>query len=117
MSATRPLTITLPEEMARAVKARVASGAYASDSEVIREGLRALIAQEHAVERYCVEPGQACGYMLGKLTWLRERQKAKTALGAGFDIRRFHDAGLTCGAVPLDILPKVIDRYIASAKT
>jgi len=69
------------------------------------------------VERYCVEPGQACGYMLGKLTWLRERQKAKTALGAGFDIRRFHDAGLTCGAVPLDILPKVIDRYIASAKT
>lgn len=68
------------------------------------------------VERYCVEPGQACGYMLGKLTWLRERARAKTALGDKFDIRHFHDAGLTNGAVPLDVLPVVIDRYIAAAK-
>jgi len=59
MRATRPLTITLPEEMARAVKARVASGAYASDSEVIREGLRALIAQEQAVERWLASEGVA----------------------------------------------------------
>ncbi len=69
------------------------------------------------VERYCVEPGQACGYMLGKLTWLRERARAKTALGAKFDIRKFHDAGLTNGAVPLAVLPTVIDRYIAAAKS
>ena len=68
------------------------------------------------VERYCVEPGQACGYMLGKLTWLRERARAKAALGDRFDIRKFHDAGLTNGAVPLDVLPVVIDRYIAAAK-
>ena len=68
------------------------------------------------VERYCVEPGQACGYMLGKLTWLRERARAKAALGDKFDIRRFHDSGLTNGAVPLDVLPVVIDRYIAAAK-
>ena len=68
------------------------------------------------VERYCVEPGQACGYMLGKLTWLRERARARTALGDRFDIHKFHDAGLTNGAVPLDVLPVVIDRYIASAK-
>jgi len=68
------------------------------------------------VERYCVIPGQACGYMLGKLVWISERERAKTALGARFDIRKFHDAGLTNGAVPLDILPKVIDRYIAAAK-
>jgi uncharacterized protein (DUF885 family) len=68
------------------------------------------------VERYCVAPGQACGYMLGKLTWLRERARAQEALGARYDIRAFHDAGLTNGAVPLDILPKVIDRYIAAAK-
>ncbi len=68
------------------------------------------------IERYCVAPGQACGYMLGKLTWLRERARAKAALGDRFDIRAFHDAGLTNGAVPLDILPKVIDRYIAGAK-
>ena len=69
------------------------------------------------VERYCVAPGQACGYMLGKLTWLRERGRARTALGSRFDIRAFHDAGLTSGAVPLDILPRVIDRYISAAKT
>jgi uncharacterized protein (DUF885 family) len=68
------------------------------------------------VERYCVAPGQACGYMLGKLTWLRERARAKASLGDRFDIRAFHDAGLTNGAVPLDILPRVIDRYITAAK-
>jgi len=68
------------------------------------------------VERYCVAPGQACGYMLGKLTWLRERARAKAALGDRFDIRAFHDAALTSGAVPLDILPTVIDRYIAGVK-
>jgi uncharacterized protein (DUF885 family) len=54
--------------------------------------------------------------MLGKLTWLRERERARTALGERFDIHKFHDAGLTCGAVPLEVLPKVIDRYIAEAK-
>jgi len=41
------------------------------------------------IERYCVEPGQACGYMLGKLEFLRLRDKAKVALGAKFDIRQF----------------------------
>ncbi len=68
------------------------------------------------VERYCVEPGQGCGYMLGKLRWLELRAQAKAKLGAKFDIRAFHDAGLTSGAVPLDVLPKLIDRYVASAK-
>ena len=68
------------------------------------------------VERYCVQPGQACSYMLGKLTWMRLRAGARTALGDRFDIRKFHDAGLVSGAVPLDILPKVIDRYVDVAK-
>ncbi|MBE7216964.1 MAG: DUF885 family protein [Caulobacteraceae bacterium] len=66
------------------------------------------------VERYCVWPGQACGYMVGKLDWLRNRARARTALGARFDIRRFHDAGLTAGAMPLSTLDTVIDRYIAT---
>jgi uncharacterized protein (DUF885 family) len=68
------------------------------------------------VERYCVWPGQACGYMLGKLAWLKQRGRAQAALGAGFDIRAFHDAGLTSGAVPLDVLPQMIDRYIAARR-
>jgi uncharacterized protein (DUF885 family) len=64
------------------------------------------------VERYCVWPGQACAYMLGKLTILRLREKAKVALGAKFDIRQFHDAILLCGAVPLTVLETVVDTYI-----
>ncbi|HXM00550.1 MAG TPA: DUF885 family protein [Rhizomicrobium sp.] len=68
------------------------------------------------VERYCITPGQACGYMLGKLTILRLRDKAKAALGAKFDIREFHKAILVCGAVPLTVLETVVDNYIAAAK-
>src|SRR5262249_16654552 len=68
------------------------------------------------VERYCVWPGQACGYMLGKLTILRLRNKAKAELGAKFDIHDFHDAILTGGAMPLKVLESVVDRYIASKK-
>jgi uncharacterized protein (DUF885 family) len=68
------------------------------------------------VERYCVEPGQACSYMVGKLTWLRLRAKAKAALGPKFDIRKFHDAALLNGAMPLSVLETVIDDYIARTK-
>jgi uncharacterized protein (DUF885 family) len=68
------------------------------------------------IERYCVWPGQACSYMLGKLTFLRERERAQKALGAKFDIRKFHDAMLLGGAVPLDLLDGITDRYIAAAK-
>jgi uncharacterized protein (DUF885 family) len=68
------------------------------------------------VERYCVWPGQACAYMVGKLDILKQREKAKAALGPKFDIRQFHKAILVCGAVPLAILDKVVDRYIAATK-
>jgi Uncharacterized protein conserved in bacteria len=68
------------------------------------------------IERYCVWPGQACSYMVGKLTWLRLREKAKAALGPRFDIRRFHDAALLSGAMPLTVLESVVDRYIAASK-
>ena len=68
------------------------------------------------VERYCVWPGQACAYMVGKLHILKLREKAKQELGAKFDIRQFHKAILVCGAVPLAILDKVVDRYIAATK-
>ena len=68
------------------------------------------------VERYSVWPGQACAYMLGKLTWLAQRARARTALGPHFDIRHFHDAGLLPGAMPLSLLEKTIGRYIAAKK-
>ena len=52
MRTTRQLSITLPKEMAAALKERVSSGAYASESEVIRDGLRALFARDEAVEAW-----------------------------------------------------------------
>jgi uncharacterized protein (DUF885 family) len=59
------------------------------------------------VERYCVWPGQACTYMLGKLTFLAQRARAQQVLGATYDIRKFHDAVLLPGAVPLELLDKI----------
>ncbi|HVV28898.1 MAG TPA: DUF885 family protein [Rhizomicrobium sp.] len=64
------------------------------------------------VERYCVWPGQACSYMLGKLEFLKQRERARKALGAHFDIRKFHDAMLLPGAVPLSVMAGLTDRYI-----
>ena len=68
------------------------------------------------IERYCVNPGQACSYMVGKLTILRLREKAKAALGPRFDIKAFHDAVLLSGAMPLTVLEARIDSFIAQAK-
>ena len=50
MRTTQQLSVTLPKEMAARVKAKVESGEYASESEVIREGLRALQARDRAIE-------------------------------------------------------------------
>ena len=66
------------------------------------------------VERYCVWPGQACSYMVGKLEWLRLRQMARDRMGARFDIRKFHDAGLLPGATPLKVLDRIIGDYAAA---
>jgi uncharacterized protein (DUF885 family) len=71
---------------------------------------------EQEIERYAVWPGQACSYMVGKVTILRLRDKAKSALGPTFDIRRFHDSILLAGAMPLTVLGSVVDGYIASAQ-
>lgn len=59
MPDTRALTITLPPDLSRLVKEKVASGGYESESEVIREGLRALQAQEAAVEEWLRTEGVA----------------------------------------------------------
>ena len=52
MRSTQQMSITLPNEMAAVVKAKVRAGEYASESEVIRDGLRALIARDRAVESW-----------------------------------------------------------------
>jgi len=73
-----------------------------------------LAAQE--IERYAVWPGQACSYMVGKVTILRLREKARKALGARYDPRKFHDAILVSGSMPLTALENAIDLYIAREK-
>ncbi|AZO42308.1 type II toxin-antitoxin system ParD family antitoxin [Mesorhizobium sp. M7D.F.Ca.US.005.01.1.1] len=55
MRTTQQMSITLPPEMAQMVKTKVASGEYATESEVIRDGLRALAARDKALERWLVE--------------------------------------------------------------
>jgi len=52
MRTTQQFSITLPNEMADAVKAKVMTGEYATESEVIRDGLRALMARDRAVENW-----------------------------------------------------------------
>ncbi|MBK7615633.1 MAG: type II toxin-antitoxin system ParD family antitoxin [Burkholderiales bacterium] len=52
MRSTQQLSITLPNEMAEAIRAKVAAGEYATESEVIRDGLRALLARDRAVENW-----------------------------------------------------------------
>jgi putative addiction module CopG family antidote len=52
MRTTQQLSVTLPNEMAELVRAKVASGEYASESEVIRDGLRSLVARDRAIESW-----------------------------------------------------------------
>ncbi len=65
------------------------------------------------VERYIVLPGQACSYMVGQLKILELRTRAKQKLGETFDIREFHNVVLTNGALPLTLLERVVDDWIA----
>ncbi|MES2319187.1 MAG: DUF885 domain-containing protein [Pseudomonadota bacterium] len=65
------------------------------------------------VERYVAWPGQACAYMLGMLRILELREHAKAALGDKFSLPAFHDVVLRTGSVPLDVLAKVLDQWIA----
>ena len=65
------------------------------------------------VERYCVWPGQACSYMVGRQAINRMRDNARETLGANFDIRGFHDTLLTNGAVPLTVAEQLVQTWAA----
>jgi uncharacterized protein (DUF885 family) len=68
------------------------------------------------VDRYCSWPGQACGYKVGHSTINRLRDKAKAALGPKYDLKAFDDSVVLGGNVPMDVLAKNVDEYIARTK-
>jgi uncharacterized protein (DUF885 family) len=82
----------------------------------IRYMVEALGDQESSVatevERYAVWPGQATSYKVGQTRWVQLREDARRRLGADFDIRSFHDTALAAGAMPLDVLERVVNDWV-----
>jgi uncharacterized protein (DUF885 family) len=103
----------LDSELFRARRLVVDTGIHAkrwSREQAIEYGIEAS-----EVERYVVNPGQACAYMIGELKIIELREKAKKALGEKFSLNRFHDTVLNTGTVPLGILERQVEAYIRAA--
>jgi uncharacterized protein (DUF885 family) len=74
----------------------------------------ARIEIEAEIDRYAGHPGQALGYMVGRLEIERLRAEAERALGDRFDIREFHDTVLGSGTLPLPVLADVVATWVAA---
>jgi uncharacterized protein (DUF885 family) len=61
---------------------------------------------QREIDRYCVYPGQACAFMVGRLELVRTREARRKRLGAAYDIRDFHEAVLKAGPVPMEVLAR-----------
>ena len=68
----------------------------------------ALEAVQAEIDRYITYPGQACGYMIGRLELLRIRDEARARQGEAFDIKEFHNSVLESGSLPLAVLDSVV---------
>ena len=113
----------LNEEMFRAARLVVDTGIHAQGwtRQQAIDYLNAHTANPAAdnaaeVDRYIAHPAQALGYKIGQLRILALRTQARAALGARFDLRRFHDALLGGGALPLPELERQMGRWIAAEK-
>ena len=82
----------------------------------VRENGSAADGVRGEVDRYCTWPGQACGYKVGHSTINRLREGAQSTLGDRFDIRAFNDAIVTGGNVPMTVLGRTVDAYVARAQ-
>ncbi len=113
----------LDDEMLRAMRLVVDSGIHAKGwtrEQAIKYMLSNSSMGEtdatNEVERYIVWPGQALAYKVGQLTILRLRAKAEAELGPKFDIREFHNQVLNTGALPMTVLEKKINDWVAASK-
>lgn len=114
----------LGSEIWRAIQLVVDTGLHAkgwTEEEAIAYFLdNAAITEAQAkseVQRYIVMPGQALAYKIGMIHIQDLRAKAETALGSKFDIRAFHDTVLGGGAMPLDVLKRRVENWIAETKS
>lgn len=114
---------TLSDEMLRAMRLVVDTGLH-SKGWTRDQAIDYMLANSDMgktdataeVERYIAIPSQALAYKIGALTILRLKDKAKKAMGAKFDVREFHNQVLNTGALPLAVLEKKIDDWIAASK-
>ncbi len=111
----------LDDEMLRAMRLVVDSGIHAKGwtreraiKYMLDNSSMGETDAKNEVERYIVWPGQALAYKVGQLTILRLRAKAEAALGKTFDLRDFHAQVLMTGALPMTVLDKKIDDWIAA---
>jgi uncharacterized protein (DUF885 family) len=109
----------LRSELFRAVRLVVDTGIH--DMNWSRDQVVEFMRKSHAVDeptiqsetdRYISTPAQACSYKLGQLKIRDLRKRATQQLGAKFDERKFHDAILGGGSLPLDVLDERITRWI-----
>lgn len=114
---------TLSDEMLRAMRLVVDTGIHAKGW-TRQQAIDYMLANSDMgktdataeVERYIAIPSQALAYKIGALTIQRLKAKAQQELGAKFDIREFHNQVLNTGALPLSVLEKKIDDWIAASK-
>jgi len=81
---------------------------------LVTESGRGEGAMTSETDRYCVSPGQACGYKTGHNEIIRLRTQAQAALGAKFDLAGFNDTLVKTGGVPLSLLPGAVDAWVKS---
>jgi uncharacterized protein (DUF885 family) len=113
----------LQAELLRAVRLVVDTGLHAQswtreqaiDYMVDTTGMAGSDATSE-VERYMALPGQACSYKVGQLKILELREKARVELGAKFKLKDFHTVVLENGSLPLTVLERLVDEWIAKVK-